>query len=148
MERLVGGHGNDAMTYALYAFLGEESPEVTIESLAADFERYFEKSPNFSIEFEQLPFKKSRSLALRWRGWLARVHYEEGARALEDSAEISRILGSVAPGHLSNIDRRVRIYCGDDDGKEFTNQVVRLMEFVENMPGAIVFDPQQNKILG
>jgi hypothetical protein len=77
----------------------------------------------------------------------ARVSYEQGSHVAENSAEISRILGSVAPPNLASIDRRIRVVFGDDPSREYTNQFIVLMTFLCRIKGAIVFDPQQKDIM-
>jgi hypothetical protein len=87
------------MTWAIHALLGEKAPAMTNESLASDLKHFFRNDEHFSIQFEQLPFVKNKNLALRWGNWLVRVHYEEGANVVEDSAEISKVVGSAAQGN-------------------------------------------------
>ena len=133
--------------FSIYALLGESSPEMSTESLAAQLKSLFRNEEGFSLQFEKLPFWKDPSLALRWTTWFARVCYEEGKRVAEDSAEIARILGSAAPVKLAGIDKRIRVVFGDDDAREYTNQIIYLMDFLCGIDGAIVFDPQQKDIV-
>lgn len=114
------------------------------ESLANELREYFANQENFSLKFERLPFAKTDTLALRWGSWLIRVAYEEGSRIQDESAQIQEILGDRSPRELSSIDRRVRVVFGDDDDREYTNQIIDMMQFLQDIPGSIVFDPQQN----
>lgn len=135
------------MTFSLYALLDEKYPEISNQSLAIELKDYFKDEDGFSLEFERLPFAKSDTLALRWGNWLVRVCYEEGERVKDDSAEIQRLLGDRLPGEISNIDRRVRVVFGDDDAMEYTNQIIYLMDFLRDMEGSIVFDPQKKDLI-
>jgi hypothetical protein len=133
--------------FSLYALLGEGAPAISTESLAAELGSLFRDEQGFSLQYEQLPFAKHKSLTLRWGTWLARLSYEEGKKVVEDSAEISRILGPAAPPKLAGIDKRIRAVFGDDDAREYTNQTIHLMDFLHGIKGAIVFDPQQKDII-
>jgi hypothetical protein len=46
------------------------------------------------------------------------------------------------------IRKRIRAVFDDDDGGEHTNRAVNMIEFLTAIPGAVVFDPQQNDIVG
>jgi hypothetical protein len=75
------------------------------------------------------------------------VHYEEGANIAQDSAEISKIVGSAAPQDLANINRRIRVVFSDDDTRAYTNQTIFLMDFLREIPGTVMFDPQQGDLI-
>ena len=72
--------------FSLYALLGEGAPAISTESLAAELGSLFRDEQGFSLQYEQLPFAKHKSLTLRWGTWLARLGYEEGKKVVEDSA--------------------------------------------------------------
>jgi hypothetical protein len=120
---------------------------MTNESLASDLKSFFSKERDFSIQFEQLPFAKHKTLALRWGAWLVRVHYEEAANVTQDSAEIGKIVGSAAPYDLAGITRRIRVVFSDGDLREYTNQIICLMDFLREIPGAVLFDPQRRDLI-
>ena len=84
----------------------------------------------FSLKFGRFPFAKTDTLALRWGSWLMRVAYEEGSRIQDESVQIQEILGDRSPRDLSSIDRRVRVVFGDDDDREYTNQIIDMMQFL------------------
>ncbi|MGM3276905.1 hypothetical protein [Ralstonia sp. 24A2] len=135
------------MTFSLLALLTEQSPVMSNESLADELKVYFENEEDFSLKFERLPFAKTDTLALRWGNWLMRVAYEEGSRIQDESAQIQEILGKRSPRELSGIDRRVRVVFADDNDREYTNQIVDMMQFLQDIEGSIVFDPQKNNLM-
>lgn len=135
------------MTFSLLALLTEQSPAMSNESLADELKAYFENEEDFSLKFERLPFAKTDTLALRWGNWLMRVAYEEGSRIQDESAQIQEILGKRSPRELSGIDRRVRVVFADDNDREYTNQIVDMMQFLQDIEGSIVFDPQKNDLM-
>jgi hypothetical protein len=146
-DSLAHGNGTRIMTFALCALLGERAPAITNESLASDLRHLFGNEKDFSIEFELLPFAKNRTLALRWGTWLVRVCYEEGTNVAQDSAEINKIVGSTVPYDLSDIPRRIRVVFGNDDTREYENHIICVIDFLRVIPGVVIFDPQQRKLM-
>ena len=134
------------MTFALYGLLTNEAPEVSIESLAKDLKNYL-KNENFLLQREKLPFAKTETLVLKWDNWLARVSYEEGDAVEADSLEIQERTKSFNSSDLSIIDRRIRMVFGNDDEQHYTNQTIYLMDFLREIRGIIVYDPQQNNFV-
>ncbi len=51
------------------------------------------------------------------------------------------------PAGLSRIRRRIRAVFGDDDSRDRTNEAIEMFRFLTAIPGAVVFDPQQNDIM-
>ena len=134
--------------FVLYGLLGEASPLLSEEILSRELRHYFGGDDRLSVSSEALPFGGRRMVVLSWPSWRMKVGYEEGAIVADDSAEIRRRLDAAAPADLAGIRKRIRVVFGDDDGKEYTNETMRMFEFLTAIPGAIVFDPQQNDILG
>jgi len=135
------------MTFSMYALLGDEAPSITNESLAGELKLYFRGEANFSLEFEALPFASKDTLALRWDDWLVRVAYEEGDNVLQDSVDISNLIGSSAPFDVSAIARRIRLIFSSDEGNEHTNQILYLVDFLRDKRGVVLFDPQQRDLV-
>jgi hypothetical protein len=136
------------MAFALYALLGKDAPSMTADSLAADLKKHFAAEKDLSIDVREEPFSDTPVVALRWPGWGVSVTLEQDDEVLQDSQEIQRILGDAAPRGVSTIDRRIRAVFGNDPSRMRTNETIFMMEFLEGVPGALVFDPQQKKMLG
>jgi hypothetical protein len=117
---------------------------LSIESLAADLKRLFRHEDGFSMSFEKLPFADSPSLMLRWDQWRIRVAYQEGDAVSEETTQIRKVLGPGAPDQLPGMRRKIHVVFGDDNDREHTNQMIYVMDFLRALPGAILFDPQQN----
>lgn len=132
------------MTFSLYALLSEEAPSISNDSLAAEFRHYFRNENGFSLELEQLPFSKNATLALRWGGWLVRVAYEEGDAVRADSLEIQNRIGSSYNVDVSTVRRRIRVVFGSDDDMRFTNEIIYVIDFLKEINGVLIFDPQKN----
>jgi hypothetical protein len=135
------------MTFSLYALLPDGAPDFTNESLAVDLGDFFRGEEGFSVQFENLPFAKSNTLALRWSDWLVRVSYEEGPQVAQDSVEIAKIVNPTESQDFSRIYRRIRAVFGDDDGRNHTNQIISFMDFIQAIPSVIIYDPQQRDLV-
>lgn len=132
------------MTFSLYALLSDEAPPMSNESLAEDLKTYFRNEEGFLLQFEQLPFTSNKTLALRWDSWLVRVSYEEGKEVTDDAVEIQKRTAATSGMDVSATRRRIRLVFGDDDAQQYTNQVIYLIDFLKEIPGVVIFDPQQN----
>jgi hypothetical protein len=133
--------------FTLYAMLAEGAPAVSSEWLAAELGSRYGKSKGFSWKYAQLPLAKHKSVSARWGEWLVRFNYEEGKHVAVESTEISKILGPAAPPNLAGIDKRIRVVFHDDPARKYTNETIDIMEFLTQIKGAIVFDPQQKNIM-
>jgi hypothetical protein len=76
-----------------------------------------------------------------------RLFYETGDKALADAREFARILGKDAPAGVAESTRRVRAVFADDPDEQHINKMVEIMSMLEKIEGAVVFDPQQNKLM-
>jgi hypothetical protein len=133
--------------FTMVALLTPDAADVPIEALADKVRASFGRNPEFRLEFEMPPGKKTRNLMLRWRGWWVRLFCETGDKALADTREFARILGSHAPAGLAESTRRVRAVFDDDAEEEHLTAVVEIMSMLEKIDGAIVYDPQQGKLM-
>jgi hypothetical protein len=135
------------MSFVLCAFLPDHAPMLSIESLAADLKRLFRNEDGFSVSFEKLPFADSPSLILRWDLWRIRVAYQEGDTVREETTQIRKVLGPGAPDQLPGMRHKINVVFGDNNDREYTNQIIHVMDFLRALPGAIIFDPQQSNFL-
>ena len=134
--------------FVLYALLGDASPPFSEAILADELSRYYSRDERLSVSSQALPFGGRRVVTLNWPSWHITVAYEEGDSVAEDSAEIHRRLGAAAPDGLPGIRKRIRAVFGDDDARDYTNETIEMFQFLTAIPGAVVFDPQQNDIMG
>ena len=137
------------MAFVLYGLLGEEAPDVSIDSLATDLRTFFSQTQGFGLEFEADPFDPlRRNLVLSWGAWWVRVFYETGPEVLADSITIEAMAGEESPKRrIAQIGRRIRVLFADDEGREHTNQIVFVMDFLSAIPGITVFDPQRHEFV-
>ncbi len=133
--------------FVLYGLLGDGSPRFSGDILSQELARHFGGDERLSFSLRTLPFGGGQSVVLNWPSWQITAAYEEDDRVAEDSAEIHRRLGAAAPAGLPDIRKRIRAVFGDDDRRQYTNETIRMLEFMTAIPGAVVFDPQQNDIV-
>jgi hypothetical protein len=133
--------------FVLYGLLGDASPPFSDEILSRELTRHFSEDERLSVSLRALPFGGRQVVVLSWPSWQIRAAYEEGDWVAEDSAEIHRRLGAAAPAGLPGIRKRIRAVFGDDDRREYTNEAIEMFGFMTAIPGAVVFDPQQNNIV-
>jgi hypothetical protein len=133
--------------FTMLALLTPGSPEVPIETLAEKAQSLFAHEVDFRLQYETLPFKKTRNIKLQWTAWSVRLFAENGASARDDALEIARILGKDAPAGIAESTHRVRAVFNDDPQEDYINHMVQIMTMMEELEGAVVFDPQQNKLM-
>jgi hypothetical protein len=137
----------ETMTFTVYALLKDTAPQLSNDTLAEDLKRHFRNEEGFSLTFEQLPFASDKSLALRWNDWLVRISYEEGQEVLNDSLEIQRRTAADSANDVSGISRRIRVVFGSDDAQEHTNEMIYVLDYLKELDGVVIFDPQQNDFI-
>lgn len=107
----------------------------------------FGRRKRYSSRFEFNPFTKEKSVRVQWDRWSANLTYGEGDKARVNAQEARKRLGNSAPEGLDAVQREVRVFFADDPDRVFTTEAVDLMSFLEDIEGAIVFDPLRNKLL-
>lgn len=83
---------------------------------------------------------------VRWDDWSLRVYYEEGESVRKESEEIVAGYGSERPDkeQLGACDKWVTIGADKDyDMKHFNHFVFLLQDLEENLPGAVMFVPEE-----
>ncbi|MCE2596387.1 hypothetical protein K6Y31_16440 [Motilimonas cestriensis] len=136
------------MSFNLLGLITDGSCQLNIEKLSEQLSSFFKETENFSIEYEDDPFEEeSQNLLLRWGDWWIRVFFESGELVAQSSCEIAEILPPNSVEGLSGVDKRVRVLFADDEQREFTNEILYMMVFLETIPGTIIYDPQKNELL-
>lgn len=107
----------------------------------------FGRSKSFTASFQDVPITNERRVRADWDGWAIVFSYDEGQEVKNDCAEIKRRLGDAAPFGMEQIDRRIHVLFADDPNREHTTQIVDVMQLLEEIPGAIVYDPKQNTVI-
>lgn len=132
---------------SIYALLSKNSPEVTLNSLQEGLRDFFSRTDEgvFTLEMEENPFDpKETNILLTWNGkWWIRVFYETGASVADDSLVISQSAVGGQVVDIAKIDRRIRVLFADDKSRNYTNHLIFTVDFLQEIPGVIIFDPQK-----
>ncbi len=135
------------MSFAMYALLKEGVQPHGIEELMARVDAQFSRAKAFSARLESQPFARDKSIRLEWDTWSADLHYTAGSAAAENIGEIAKRLRDSAPSATEGVSRYIYAVFASDPDRSHTTQIVDLMQFLQDLDGAVVFDPQQNKLL-
>ncbi|MDR7017759.1 hypothetical protein [Acinetobacter sp. 3657] len=136
------------MAFSLYCLINENSNKFSLELIEKELRQCFSKTSKFDLEYEEDPFDCSdKHLVLSWGDWWIKVFYETGQNVIEDSIEISTYTDSDKASIISNIDKRIIVRFADDELKKYTNYIILMMDYLEDISNAIIFDPQKNKFL-
>lgn len=133
--------------FTMLALLMPDAPDVPLESLETTLRALFGRNPGFTLDYETLPFKKTPNIIVRWPGWAVRLFLETGQKAIDDALYIAEILREAAPAGIAQSDRRFRVVFSDDPEEDFIDHMVEIMSMLEEIEGAVVFDPQQNRLM-
>jgi len=133
--------------FTMLALLKPGAPDVPLDTVIEKVQALFGGDSDFRWEYETLPFQPSRNIILRWIGWSARLFCEADESVRHDAVEIARILGKSAPAGVADSTRRVRAVFHDDPDELHIDDMVEIMSMLEKIEGAVVFDPQQNKLM-
>lgn len=134
------------MSLVLYALLNSSAPVISTAALEAGMRSMFGGDTRFSLDTNRLPFTDAEMLLLRWDGWTVGVCYEVGDQVREDSVEIAGRLESPLPDP-EDFDRRVRLIFPDDPHRDYTNEIIQVMDYFYVMPGTSIVDIENNLIV-
>ncbi|KKW81453.1 hypothetical protein AAV96_03380 [Acinetobacter sp. AG1] len=133
------------MAFSLYCLINENSEDFPLTLLEKKLSERFSKMEGLQIGYEEDPFDASeKHLRFSWDMWCILVFYETGQHVIDDSMEIQKMAGTLAPFDISSICRRIRAVFSDDYDLEHTEQMVSMIDFLRKIDGAFVYDPQQN----
>lgn len=133
------------MSFNMLGLIIDKETEFTVADLKEKFTTYFSNTVDFSIEYEEAQFDgDEKNLVLRWGDWWTRVFYETGSYVHDDSIEIAEVMvQKCSIDGLSDVDKRIRVLFFDDNDKKYTNEILYIIEFLEDLPGVIVYDPNR-----
>jgi hypothetical protein len=135
------------MAHQIRYFLGDPNVEVDLESLATGLADYFSDVEGLTLEISDNPADPNgRHLKLRWGNWSMSVYYEDGDEVLEDAMHVATLADAERRSSIEKIDRRIRVWFGTDTSREFTNHMIWMMEYMEQIPGVIAYDETEDEI--
>jgi hypothetical protein len=134
------------MSFTILTMLSKDSPPFNVNRLLQDLENNFPKDDGYRISKSFMPFSKYETLFLSINDWSATFDYEDDSDVLEDSKGISETLGPISTNYLTTAERRIRAVFGDDDAGDYVNEVIYALEFLSDIPGVVLYDPQKGDI--
>lgn len=83
-------------------------------------------------------------LELTWNDWAIAVGYEKGDVVAEESREIAEAYAEFRPDRsaIAHCRQRIVVNSAPDPEMEHFNDFVLVLESLEKIPGAVLFDPQ------
>jgi hypothetical protein len=89
-------------------------------------------------------------IALRRRDWTLRIHLNADPYVLEESQGMVSACGQDRPDRdrIALYDRRIEIGADEDPGLDHLNDFMLLLETLERLDGAVLFDPHEGKLRG
>ena len=80
-------------------------------------------------------------------GWWIKFFYETGQHVIDDSLEIATHAKTSLASEISSIDKRVIVRFADDESKVYTNHIILMMDYLEDIPNIIIFNPKTNTFI-
>jgi hypothetical protein len=134
--------------FVVHAFLEKASSPYSYDRLAAELAKYFEHEINngVTIGSSANPFTKAKYAIFRWPGWSFTAHFESGPKVAADAEYVLSAAKNCPPAIKGRTDR-IRLVFSADESRDYTNHVIWSMEFLDAIPGAILFDENQKDII-
>lgn len=136
------------MSFSLYCLMSSELNSLSLKVIEQQLKYRFSKTSNFRIEYEEDPFDPlEKRLLLSWGKWWIRVFFEIGLNALEYSKDLSKYANAEDLDKLSKADMSIRVLFYDDDEKQFTNEAVIMLDYLESFSEVLMFNPDNNSFM-
>ena len=136
------------MAFSLYCLINENSDSFSLEFFEKELRKCFSKTEGLSLNYEKDPFDPSnKHLLLSWEGWWIKFFYETGQHVIDDSLEIATHAKISLASEISSIDKRVIVRFADDELKVYTNHIILMMDYLEDIPNIIIFNPKTNTFI-
>jgi hypothetical protein len=136
------------MSFSLYCLMSSELNSLSLKVIEQQLKYRFSKTSNFRIEYEEDPFDPlEKRLLLSWGKWWIRVFFDVGLNVLEYSKELSKYANAEDIDKLSKADISIRVLFYDDDEKEFTDESVIMLDYLESFSEVLTFNPNNNSFV-
>jgi len=134
--------------FVIHAYLTKSSNPYSTEHLVNELRAYFDSEiKNGLIIGESAnPFTNEKYLILRWSGWSFTAHFETGHNVVADVSYIASIVKDCPP-EIKDCAERIRFVFSSDERRDFTNHIIWAIDFLLEIPGAIIFDESQEMII-
>ncbi|EAQ77825.1 hypothetical protein [Blastopirellula marina] len=114
-----------------------------LERLEAHLCADCEAEPEIGMLISSSP-EGARFLELQWEDWAIAVVYESGDIVRQESAEIAQSFAEFREDQerIANCSQRIIVMASDDPEMEHFHDFALLIESLEKLPGAVLFDPE------
>jgi hypothetical protein len=84
------------------------------------------------------------AILLRWHDWRMQAALNTDPNILESSREIAQKHGQARADfdRISSCDKRIEVLCEPDPSMNHFNDYMLVLQALEEIPGAVLFDPQ------
>lgn len=136
------------MAFSLYCLINENSESFSLEFFEEGLRKCFSKTEGLSLSYEEDPFDPSnKHLLLSWESWWIKFFYETGQYVIDDSLEIATHAKTGLAKEISRKDKRIIVRFADDESKIYTNHIILMMDYLEDIPNIIIFNPKTNTFI-
>lgn len=138
----------EIMAFSLYCLIDEDSGVFSLGLLEKQLSEYFSKTGIFSVEYEEDPFNPlDKHLRFSWEDWWMLIFYETGQNVIDDSRIIANYVDSNQADKISVINKRIIVRFADNDLKAYTNHMVLMIDYLEDIPNSVIFNPNTKEII-
>lgn len=75
------------------------------------------------------------------------IFYETGQNVIDDSRIIANYIDSNQADKISAINKRIIVRFADNDLKTYTNHMVLMIDYLEDIPNSVIFNPNTKEII-
>jgi hypothetical protein len=133
----------------LYCLTDDPAERVDLDALAVRLRDFFAGQEGFSIAFDDgSVHPRGPHLVLTWGSdWRMEVFIDDHEHVLDDSRYIAeKVPADRRPG-IAALDWRIAVLFDDDPNREHTDESVDMMQFLEEIPRAVVYDVNQDELV-
>ncbi|NEN81336.1 hypothetical protein [Paenibacillus elgii] len=134
--------------FVIHAYLKKSSNPYSYERLASELGTYFdfETKNGLKIGTSTNPFTKQKYAILNWPGWNFTAHFETGGNVEADANYVASVVEDCPP-EIKDCTERIRFVFSSDESRDFTNHIIWAIDYLLEIPDAIIFDESQKTII-
>ncbi|MBU7320012.1 hypothetical protein [Paenibacillus oleatilyticus] len=134
--------------FVIHAYLAKSSNPYSYERLASELGTYFDSETKHGLKIgtSTNPFTKQKYAILQWTGWNFSAHFETGRNVAADADYIASVVEDCPP-EIKDCTDRIRFEFSSDERRDFTDHIIGAIDYLLEIPNAIIFDESQKKII-
>ena len=134
--------------WSLHAFLDDTAGGTSLEAIAGRCaSETGDQTAVLTDEPDPLDARIRGGIRISWPGWWAIIMLEDGDCVGEDVHYLSnsRTPPAATRRRLSGCTRRIRALFGPDDSRNYTDHIVGIVTYLEDISSGRVYDPQRRE---